>query len=408
MRIINSFNEGLKIAFRALRMNKIRTFLTVLCIVIGITMVTIVDSVTTGMDIEFDNSMAMLGTNVVYVGKWPWTGFDVKWWEIANRKEMRMDYVDFIDNNSQLASHVSASVSRNVTVRHKDKNINNVTVNGGTTTLLEVEGLNIEEGRMFIDEEVRRAANVVVIGGSVEEAFFENGNALGQTIRFGGKKFIVIGVLEKRGSFLGMENTDNRMIIPITTYGTMYGLRWGIEIGVKFPNEEALIDGEYEIEGLMRRVRQLDAAEENDFFINKPDTFKEQLATFKNSLYIGGFVLVGLSLLIGGIGIMNIMFVTVRERTKEIGIRKAVGAQSWEILSQFLIEAIIICLFGGIVGVVLAALITFGINQVFTAVMNTSVVMFAFILCTLIGAIFGFIPAYRAAKADPVESLRFD
>lgn len=408
MRILNSFKEGLKIALRALRMNKIRSFLTVLCIVIGITMVTIVDSVTTGMDIEFDNSMAMLGTNVVYVNKWPWGGTDIKWWEIAGRKEMEMSYVDFIEDNSQLATHVSASVSRSLTVRHKDKYINNVDLNGATTTLLEVEGLNIATGRMFMEEEVRRAANVVVIGKSVEETLFENQDAIGQTVRFGGKKFVVIGVLEKRGSFLGMENTDNRMIIPISTYGTMFGLRWGIQIGVKFPNEEVFLDGEYEIEGLMRRVRQLDAAEENDFFVNKPDTFKEQLATFKNSLYIGGFVLVSLSLLIGGIGIMNIMFVTVRERTKEIGIRKAVGAQSWEILSQFLIEAIMICLFGGVVGVLLAGLITIGINQVFTAVMNTGVVVFAFVLCTIIGAVFGFIPAFRAAKADPVESLRFD
>lgn len=152
----------------------------------------------------------------------------------------------------------------------------------------------------------------------------------------------------------------------------------------------------------------MDATEENDFAINKPQAFEETLSAFKNGLYFGGFVLVGLSLLIGGIGIMNIMFVSVRERTKEIGIRKAVGAKSWEILTQFLIEAVMICIVGGVVGVALAGAATLAIDQVFTAKMNLSVVGVAFLICTFVGVIFGFIPAYKAAKSDPIESLRFE
>lgn len=408
MRFLNSLSEGLRVALRALAINKVRSVLTALCIIIGITMVTVVDSVTTGMDESFDSSMAMLGQDVIYIEKWPWDNEDMEWWEIANRKEMQLEYVEFLDERSKLASDVAASANRNTNVRYKEKSAERVGLNGATSNYLNIQGLNIERGRMFTEEEGRSGVKVAVIGQSLQEALFENEDALGKQIRVGGQKFVVIGILEKQGSFLGLGDADNRIIVPIKAYGQIFGLRWGIQIGVKFPNEQAAADGEYEIEGLMRQARNIDAAEENDFALNKPQAFEEQLAAFKNGLYLGGFVLVGLSLLIGGIGIMNIMFVSVRERTKEIGIRKAVGAKSWEILTQFLIEAVMICMVGGIVGVMLAGVFTVMIDQVFTATMNLSVVFVAFSICTAVGVIFGFIPAYRAAKSDPIESLRFE
>ena len=407
-RFLTSINEGLKVAVRALAINKIRSFLTALCIIIGITMVTVVDSVTTGMDENFENSMAMLGRNVVYIEKWPWADNDLDWWDIIGRKEMELDYVDFLSERSSLASHVAAIAERNVPVRFEENIIQNVGLNGATSNYLEIQGLDIERGRMFTESEERSANKVAVIGQSLIENLFEDIDPLGKVVRIGGQKFTVIGILTKQGNFLGMGDADNRVIIPISSYGTIYGLRRGIQIGVKFPDEETAIDGEYEIEGLMRQVRKLDAAEDNDFAINKPQILEEQIGGMKTGLYIGGFILVGLSLLIGGIGIMNIMFVSVRERTKEIGIRKAVGAKSWEILSQFLIEAVMICMIGGVFGVFFAGIATLGINQVFTAKMNMGVVAFAFLLCTLVGVIFGLIPAYKAAKSDPIESLRFE
>lgn len=399
--------EGIKIAFLALSINKTRSFLTALCIIIGITMVTVVDAVTTGMDETFDNSMAMLGTNVVYIEKWPWDD-DVEWWEIAGRKEMEVDYVDFLAERSRYATDISAAANINVNIRYKENNAERVQMSGTTANHLEIQGLDISEGRMYTQEEVRTAVNVVVIGASLKEALFEEQDALGKQIRIGGQRFTVIGVLEKQGSFLGLGDADNVALIPIYAYNEIYGLRRGIQIGVKFANEATFEEGQYEIEGLMRQARQLDAAEENDFAINKPEAFKEILEGFKNGLYAVGFGLVALSLLIGGIGVMNIMFVSVRERTKEIGIRKAVGAKSWEILTQFLIEAIAICVTGGIFGVALAAIATFFIDQAFTATMNFGVIAIAFLICTMVGLLFGFIPAYRAAKSDPIESLRFE
>ncbi len=404
MRIVTSFTEGFKIALNALKTNKIRSTLTALCIIIGITMVTIVDAVTTGMDVSFENSMSMLGQNVVYVQKSPWgMGGEYKWWEYRNRKEMKLEYVERIRDYSRYANNVAASADRRVSIRYKGESAKNVSLSGATANYLEIEGLDIAEGRMFVEEEVRSGSNVAVIGHTLMESLFEYENPLGKTIRFGGKRFSVVGVLEKQGKFLGLEDTDNRIIVPITAYGQIYGLRSGIQIGVQFSNQENLREGEYELEGIMRRIRQLDATEDNDFSLNKPEAFKQQLEGMKAGIYAVGFILSGLSLLIGGIGVMNIMFVSVRERTKEIGIRKAVGAKSWEILTQFLLEAIAICLLGGIIGVALAGLITVLINQVFVAVMNVGVVLLGFSICTIVGVVFGFIPAYRAAKSDPIE-----
>lgn len=409
MRILNSFTEGFKIALSALKTNKIRSILTALCIIIGITMVTIVDSVTTGMDITFEKSMSMMGQNVVYVEKWPWgMGGEYKWWEYRNRKEMELEYVDQIREYSRYANNVTAAANRGTSIRYDGKTAENVGLSGTTANYLEIQGLNIADGRMFVQEEVRSGAKVAVIGNTLKESLFELENPLGKRIRLGGQKFIVVGVLEKQGKFMGLEDTDNRIIIPIAAFEQIYGLRSGIQIGVQFPDQAALREGEYELEGIMRRIRQVDATEDNDFALNKPEAFKQQLEGMKAGIYAVGFILSGLSLLIGGIGVMNIMFVSVRERTKEIGIRKAVGAKSWEIMTQFLLEAIAICLLGGIIGVALAGGLTILINQAFVAVMNVSVVVLGFSICTIVGVVFGFIPAYRAAKSDPIESLRFE
>ena len=188
----------------------------------------------------------------------------------------------------------------------------------------------------------------------------------------------------------------------------MYSLRSGIQLAVQFPNEEAMEDGEYEVIGAMRQIRQLDPLEENDFAINKAALFEQEFQGMKVAIYGIGIFLTGLALFVGGIGVMNIMFVSVKERTKEIGIRKAVGAKSWEILLQFLMEAIVICLVGGVIGVLLSIGVTELINQFFVAYLNWTTVLNAILICAFVGILFGYIPSRKAAKSDPIESLRYE
>jgi len=409
-RLFVSISEGFKIAIHAIMTNKTRAMLTTTCIVIGIVSVTTMNTITDGVDRAFDESMDMLGQNVLFIEKWPWGigGGEYKWWEYRNRQEMKIEYVDQIKEMSRYASEVSAQVTRSATLRYQDKYIENIDVNGATETYFRTSGLNIESGRFFGDSDVQRSAKVVVVGATVAEKLFENTNPLGKQIRIRGQRFQVIGVLEKQGNFLGMADTDNRVLIPISAYKSLYSLRWGLQISVQFPDEEALAEGEYEIEGLMRRIRQLDPAEDNDFAINKAALFEQQFKSMKTAIYGIGIFLTGLALFVGGIGVMNIMFVSVKERTREIGIRKAVGARAWEILFQFLMEAIVICLIGGIIGMGLSIGVTYLINQFFVAHMDWTTVINAIVICAFIGILFGFLPSNKAAKSDPIESLGYD
>ena len=409
-RLFVSISEGFKIAIHAIMTNKTRAMLTTTCIVIGIVSVTTMNTITDGVDRAFDESMDMLGQNVLFIEKWPWGigGGEYKWWEYRNRQEMKIEYVDQLKEMSRYASEVSAQATRSATLRYQDKYIENIDVNGATETYFRTSGLNIESGRFFGDSDVQRSAKVVVVGATVAEKLFENTNPLGKQIRIRGQRFQVIGVLEKQGNFLGMADTDNRVLIPISAYKSLYSLRWGLQISVQFPDEEALAEGEYEIEGLMRRIRQLDPAEDNDFAINKAALFEQQFKSMKTAIYGIGIFLTGLALFVGGIGVMNIMFVSVKERTREIGIRKAVGARAWEILFQFLMEAIVICLIGGIIGMGLSIGVTYLINQFFVAYMDWTTVINAIVICAFIGILFGFLPSNKAAKSDPIESLGYD
>lgn len=408
-RLLISLLAGTKIAFSAIWTNKTRAMLTTTCIVIGIVSVTAMNTISDGIDRAFEDSMDMLGRNVVYVDKWPWGfGGEYKWWDYRNRSEMEVTYVNRLRELSPSASEVSASATRSVSVRFNDRQADGVMLTGGTEGYFETSGINVEYGRPFVASDVQRAARVALLGASVSEVLFPNEDPLDKQIKISGQRFVVIGVLEKRGNFLGLEDFDNTIITPITAFGTIYSLRFGVQLAVQFPTDEALIDGEYEVIGAMRQIRQLDPLEDDDFAINKAALFEEEFQGMKMTIYGIGIFLTGLALFVGGIGVMNIMFVSVKERTKEIGIRKAVGAKSWEILLQFLMESIVICLVGGVVGVLLSMGVTQLINQFFIAYMDWTTVLNAILICAGVGILFGYLPSSKAAKADPIDSLRYD
>lgn len=408
-RLLISLLEGTKIAFSAIWTNKTRAMLTTTCIVIGIVSVTAMNTISDGIDRSFENSMDMLGRNVVFVEKWPWGfGGEYKWWDYRNRSEMEVAYVDRLRDLTPSASEVSAAATRSVSVQFLDRQADGVTLIGGTAGYFETSGVNVEDGRPFVPSDVQRAARVAVLGASVSEVLFPNEDPINKQIKISGQRFIVIGLLEERGNFLGLEDVDNTIITPITAFGTIYSLRYGVQLAVQFPTDEALIDGEYEVIGAMRQIRQLDPLDDDDFAINKAALFEEEFQGMKMTIYGIGIFLTGLALFVGGIGVMNIMFVSVKERTKEIGIRKAVGAKSWEILLQFLMESIVICLVGGVIGVLLSMGVTQLINQFFVAYMDWTTVLNAIMICAGVGILFGYLPSSKAAKADPIESLRYD
>jgi putative ABC transport system permease protein len=408
-RFLRSLWEGLKISLRAIGKNKTRSSLTTVCIVIGIVSVTSMTTLIDGINRSFESSLQMLGQNVVYVEKWPWGfGGDYKWWDYINRPDMKVKYANEIEEGSRFVEAASASSFRNRSVRYKDKSVEGVTIEGSTESITRTNPAEIDEGRFYTAEEARRGAKVAVLGSSVADALFDREYPLGKQVRISGQRFFVIGLLEKQGKFLGIEDTDNRIVVPISAFQQTFGSRGSVRLAVKFFNEQTFSEGQYEIEGTMRGIRQLDPLEENDFAVNKPEAFQQQYDAMTYAIYGIGIFLTSLALFIGGIGVMNIMFVSVRERTKEMGIRKAVGAKSWEILMQFLIEAVIICLAGGAIGVLLSMITTQIINQIFVAYLSWQTVALAIFICTVVGVIFGFLPAYRAAKSEPIESLRYE
>jgi len=404
-----SLFEGFKIAWMSLWTNKMRAFLTTFGIVIGIVSVTTMATVIDGLNRGFESSLNMLGQNVVYIQKWPWNfGPNYNWWDYINRRELEVDYAAQIEEMSTTVEAVAAIMYASTPVSFESEVIDRADVRGVSTSYIVTGAIDLAEGRFFTEDENRAARNVVVIGHEVAEGLFGERDAIGRTIRAMGQRFEVIGVMAEQGSFLGLESFDNQLIIPIQTYGRIYGFRRFIQLQVKFANAELLEEGQYEVEGVMRRIRKLDPAAENDFAINKLDLFRQQYEVMTGAIYGIGFFLTGLALFIGGIGVMNIMFVSVKERTKEVGIRKAIGAKSSEIMYQFLVESVVICSFGGVIGVIISLGTSALLNQFFVAYMDWTTVLTAFLMCAGVGITFGFLPAYKAAKADPIESLRYE
>lgn len=406
---IRSLIEGLKIAWTSLWANKMRAFLTTFGIVIGIVSVTTMATLIDGVNRGFESSLSMLGHNVLYVQKWPW-GFsnNYNWWDYINRREMEVGYAERIEELSTTVQAVSAIMGARSPVIFENEIVERADVRGVSPNYLITSSIDLESGRFFTEEENTAARNVMVIGKGIADALFGERDPVGRSVRSMGQRFEIIGVIEEQGSFLGVENFDNQVIIPVQTLGKIYGFRRSVSLMVKFENEALLAEGEYEVEGVMRRIRRLEPGQDNDFAINKLDMFREQYKIMTGVIYAIGYFLTALALFIGGIGVMNIMFVSVKERTKEVGIRKAIGAKSREIMFQFLIEAVVICFFGGMIGIMLSVGTSYLVNMFLVAYMDWTTVLWAFIICAITGVTFGFLPAYKAAKADPIESLRYE
>ncbi len=405
--MLSLFWEDFRIALEAIAANKVRSILTLLGIVIGILAVTLMGTLISGLDRSFERSMSFLGRDVLYISKHAW--FDNRsWWEIRNRPNIKPEYVDQLKELSKYALAVSPSVSRRVNVARDKNSLLGVELEGTTSEALQTSNTVIASGRFITSGEDRSGSRVVVIGNDVAEGLFEGEDPVGGEIKLGSYNFRVIGVVEKQGKMMGLFSLDNIMIIPLGTFERLFSRRGWAQIKVRVP-EDRIDDARDELTGIMRRIRGLKPGVEDDFAINQQEAFQQQYNSIKFAIGGTGIFITVLALVVGGIGIMNIMFVTVKERTREIGIRKAIGATRTMILGQFILEAIIICLLGGFIGLALSWGGSRLINKfVFPSAMPLWLALLSIFLSAFIGIVAGLAPSSKAARLDPIEALRYE
>ena len=398
------------IALKAINANKVRSSLTMLGIIIGITAVVSMSTAIKGIDNSFQQGISSLGTDVLYVDKWAWFSNE-DWWKLRNRKSIDMaDYEEFKEL-AKLPTAVAPVINSQQTVKVGERRVEGVFLNGSNADYVKTTNFTFDQGRFYNDVESNASRQVAVIGSEISKKLFPRGDALDKVIKIGGANFKVVGVLAEQGSFiLGPWNPDNQVFIPIGSIFKNFVAehRGTVTLNVRAPNPAMVEETKAEAEGVMRKVRGLKYDEENDFSINQQEGLMENYNSVVGVIQIAGLFITGLSLFVGAIGIMNIMFVSVRERTKEIGIRKAIGARRRTILVQFLLESSAICLLGGIAGLIAAILGSMMLNQYFPTSIQPDAVVIAIGVSALTGILSGFAPAYTAAKLDPVESLRYE
>jgi putative ABC transport system permease protein len=405
MNLITEIREGLGIAWDAIRANKMRAVLTTLGIIIGIVTVTLMSTAIKGLNTAFLNSMSASGTDVFYIQKDAWFSDD-PWWKIRNRRDIYLQDGRTFIRNANPAWIITLDSVGVGTVKKGNNVAAGVYLFGTTEDGAVTGGFNLKEGRFLSASEVDGGRPVCVLGADIASNFFPHSSALGNQIRVNDAVFEVVGVLDKRPSFLGLENADNIVAMPVTRFVRNFAFWPGVRIVVKVGGLSKLDDAKEEVRGVMRTVRRLAPGDDDDFAVNSPESIVSVFNRMSTVIGTVGLFITGLSLFVGGIGIMNIMFVSVAERTREIGIRKAVGAKRRTILVQFLIEAATICLLGGLIGLGFAWLATLGLARFLPATMSPGIVGLALVLSILTGVIAGFLPAWRAARMNPVDALR--
>ncbi len=407
MYFIHEIREGLVIALRAISANKMRSVLTTLGIVIGITAVAVMATAIEGVTRAFDKSVSAFGSKVFYVQKFSWVGGD-DWWKMRNRRDLHVEYADYIARQATLVDAVAPDVTTVKDAHVGTRSMLNAFVTGTTSAYQEASGTTIIDGRFFSQEESDGGRPVACIGANVAETLFPNTDPIGQTIKVGGYPYRVLAVFEKQGGLFGQFTSDNRIYVPINSFESQFGTHRDVTLNVRIAKNADIEDAREELRGIMRKLRRLNPGQEDDFNINQSELLTTAFATITGVIAGVGFFITGLSLFVGGIGIMNIMFVSVTERTREIGIRKALGAPKRSILFQFLVEAAVICLIGGLIGLVISYVLSLIVNQIIPTAMPVSVVFIALLVSLLVGVISGFLPAFRAAKMDPVDALRYE
>jgi putative ABC transport system permease protein len=408
MRFFKDLYESMGISLDAVRANKMRSTLATLGIVIGIVTVTLMGAAINGLNNAFLKSISSMGADVFYVSRNDWFNQNYSsWMRSQKRRPIRLVEAEALTKKLTESVAIAPEIDDEETVKYKTRSADGVEIIGTTEGYLQTSSVGIADGRFLTAADGESSQPVCVIGSSVVTNLFRGESPLGAHIKVADQSFLVVGVLEKQGNMLGW-SLDNRVIIPIRELiADIWTRRTIDQIDVKAANMAQLDEAREELRQTMRHLRHLRPDEPDDFAINEQDQFVTLFHTMTATIAIIGLFITSLSLFVGGIGIMNIMFVSVVERTREIGVRKAIGAKRRSILFQFLIEAACICLIGGLIGLFIAWLITFAVSKwMFPTAMSGLIVALALSVSLATGVVSGFLPAWRAARMNPVDALR--
>ena len=411
MRSIYEKIESFKIALSAIKENKTRGILTALGIIIGILAVITTMTVANGLGNNFKESISAMGSDVLYVSRIPWiiTG---NFFEYRNRPNLTFKQSEKLERRLKSARAVNPSTSTINNVKYRSNVLEGVPIIGTTEDQIVVSTSLPDFGRFLTSFDVQNKKFVCVIGTEIRDHLFKDIDPINKKMKIGRYNFRVIGIMEKRGSsgFFGGPNFDRQIFVPISTFMKAFGSRnRQFNIAVKAPSQESMQDFRYEIIGEMRKIRKLKPTEKDNFSINSMDTLMNAYNNVMGVVILIGLVVTSISLFVGGIGVMNIMFISVTERTREIGIRKALGARRRVILSQFLFEASAICLTGGLLGLIVSFGVTSVINKfVLPAAVSMPIAIIALLISILVGVLSGIIPAFRASRLNPIEALRYE